>query len=135
MLELIKLSYTQKKKFICLLLTVTCLVLFEESEWVKPCKFAVVVSIGQKTKTKKTKERHKVEEEQKFLALGDLARSRKKVFIEDLFLARWFLRQQQTYMMEWLRDKVMFLKLTTMRYFLSRKEQESVVFVKEEFLH
>ena len=37
--------------------------------------------------------------------------------------------------MEWLRDKVMLLKLTTMRYFVSRKEQESVVFVKEEFLH
>ena len=29
----------------------------------------------------------------------------------------------------------MWLRLTTMRYFLSRKEQESVAFVKEEFLH
>ena len=29
----------------------------------------------------------------------------------------------------------MWLRLTTMRYFLSRNEQESVVFVKEEFLH
>ena len=38
-------------------------------------------------------------------------------------------------MMEWLRDKVMLLKLTTMGYFLRRKEQESVAFVKEEFLH
>ena len=38
-------------------------------------------------------------------------------------------------MMEWLRDKVMWLRLTTIRYFLSRKELESVVFVKKEFLH
>ena len=29
----------------------------------------------------------------------------------------------------------MLLRLTTMRYFLSRKEQESVVVVKEELLH
>ena len=29
----------------------------------------------------------------------------------------------------------MLLRLTTTRYFLSRKEQKSVVFVKEEFLH
>ena len=38
-------------------------------------------------------------------------------------------------MMEWLRDKLMWPRLRAMRYFLSRKEQESVVFVKEEFLH
>ena len=38
-------------------------------------------------------------------------------------------------LMEWLRNKVMWLRLTTIRYFLSRKEQESDVFVKEEFLH
>ena len=31
-------------------------------------------------------------------------------------------------MMEWLRDTVMLLRLTTMRYFLSRNEQESVFF-------
>ena len=37
--------------------------------------------------------------------------------------------------MKWLRDKVMWLRLTTMRYFLSRKEQKSVAFVKEELLH
>ena len=30
--------------------------------------------------------------------------------------------------MEWLRDKAMLLRLTTMRHFLSRVEQESVVF-------
>ena len=36
------------------------LVLFDGFEWVKLCKFAVVVTIGQKAKTKKkTKERHK----------------------------------------------------------------------------
>ena len=51
-----------------------------------------------------------------------------------MLLARYFLRQQQIYMMEWLRDEVMLLRLTTTKYFLSRKEQESVVFVKEEFL-
>ena len=38
-------------------------------------------------------------------------------------------------MMEWLRDKVILQRLTTTRYLLSRKEQESVAFVKEEFLH
>ena len=38
-------------------------------------------------------------------------------------------------MMKWLRDKLMWLRLITMRYFLSRKEQESVVFVKGELLH
>ena len=37
--------------------------------------------------------------------------------------------------MKWLRDKVKWLRLTTMSYFLSKKEQESVVFVKEAFLH
>ena len=37
--------------------------------------------------------------------------------------------------MEWLRDSAMLLRLTTIRYFLSRKEQEPTVFVKEGFLH
>ena len=36
-------------------------------------------------------------------------------------------------MMKWLRDKVMLLRLTTMRYFLSRKEQESVEESKKSF--
>ena len=36
--------------------------------------------------------------------------------------------------MEWLRDKEMLLRLIAVRSFLKRKEQESVVFVKEEFL-
>ena len=64
-------------------------------------------------------------------------RSSNKVFIEriSLFLAHWFLRQQQIYMIEWLRDNVTWLRSTAMGYFLSRKKQESVVFVKEEFLH
>ena len=64
-------------------------------------------------------------------------RSSNKVFIErnSLLLARCFLCQQQIYMMEWLRDDVTWLRLTTMRYLLCRKKQESVVFVKEEFLH
>ena len=34
-------------------------------------------------------------------------------------------------MTEWLRDKVMWLRLTTLRYFLSRKEQKSVVLPKK----
>ena len=37
-------------------------------------------------------------------------------------------------MMEWLEDKVMLLRLRTLRYVFIRKEQESVVFVKEKFL-
>ena len=40
-----------------------------------------------------------------------------------------------TYMIEWLRDKVIWLRLTITRYFLRGKEQESVVFIKEKFLH
>ena len=47
------LPYAQIRWFTCSLLRVTWLVLFEGCEWVKPCKFAVVVSIDQKTKTKK----------------------------------------------------------------------------------
>ena len=38
----------------------------EEFERVKPYKFAVVVSISQKVKTKKTKERQKADEKTKF---------------------------------------------------------------------
>ena len=93
--------------------------------------------MGQKTKTKKERNKDiKQREKQKFLALGDFVRSSKKVFIKgnSLFLTRQFLRHQQTYMMEWLRDKVMLLRLTAVRYFISRKKQESFVFVKEEFL-
>ena len=73
-----------------------------------------VVSKGQKRK-KDRKQRKK----QNFLALGDLVRSSNKVFIEgnSLLLDRQFLRQQYTYMTGWLRDKVMWLRLTTMRYF------------------
>ena len=91
---------------------------------------------ARKRKRKKRKKDIKKREKQNFLPLGALARSSEKVFIEgnSLFLTCQFLRQQQTYMMEWLRDKAMLLRLTTLRYFLSRKEQESVVFVKEEFL-
>ena len=49
---------------------------FSES---KPCKYAVVISIGQKRiRRKDIKQREK----QKFLGLGDLVRSSKKVFIE-----------------------------------------------------
>ena len=42
------------------------LVLSDEFEWAKPCKFAVVVSIGQKAKTKKTKEGQKADGGTKF---------------------------------------------------------------------
>ena len=41
----------------CLLLRVTWLVFFDGFESVKSSKFAVVVSIGHKTETKKTTER------------------------------------------------------------------------------
>ena len=99
----------------------TWLVFFEEFDCVKPCKFAVRVSIDKKTKTKKTNKDIKQREKQNFVALGDLVKSTKKVFIDG--------------MMKRFRGKVMLLRLTTMGYFLSRKEQESVVFVKEEFLH
>ena len=72
---------------------------------------------------------------QNFLALGDLVRNSNKVFIKrnSLFLAHYFLCQQQTYMMEWLRDNVMWLRLTTIRYFLSRKKQEPLFLSKKSF--
>ena len=78
---------------------------------------------AKKRKRKKQKEDRKQTEKQNFLALGDQVRSSNNVFIES------------NNMMEWLKDKVMWKRLTKMRYILSRKEQESVVFVKEEFLH
>ena len=92
---------------------------------------------ARKRKRKKRNKYIKQREKKKFLALGDLLRSSKKFFIEgnSVFLARQFLRQQQTYMKEWLRDKVMLLRLIALRQFLSREQPESVVFVKEEFLH
>ena len=77
----------------CSLIKLTWLVLFDGSERVKPCKFAAVVSIGQKTKTKKTKKRQKAGRQKNFLKLGDLVRSNNKVFIEG---GSFFLRQQQT---------------------------------------
>ena len=66
----------------------TWLVLFDEFNWFKPGRFAVVASTDQKTKTKKWKKDRKQTEKQNFLALGDLMRSSHKVFIEghSLFL-------------------------------------------------
>ena len=61
---------------------------------------------------------------QNVLALRDLVRSSNKVFIESNFrfwVASLF-APRAAYMMEWLRDKVMWQRLTKMRYFLSRKE-------------
>ena len=52
-----------KKLVICSLLRMTRVVLFEESEWAKPFKFGVVVSIGQNAKMKKMKESQKVDRE------------------------------------------------------------------------
>ena len=49
--------YPKEMTHMCLLLRVTWLVFSERFEWVKPCKFAVAVSIGQKTKRIKTKDR------------------------------------------------------------------------------
>ena len=86
-----------------------------------------MVSIGQKAKTKKNKRKAdgKQTEKQDFLALGDLVRSINKVFIESnsfrFWLARFF-APTGAYMMEWLRDEVMWQRLIKMRYFLSRKE-------------
>ena len=48
----------------------TWLVLFDWFDSVKPCEFAVVVSIGQKTKIEKMKETQT--EKQNFIALGDI---------------------------------------------------------------
>ena len=93
---------------------------------------------AKKRKRKKQKKDRKQTEEQNFLALGDLVRSSNKVFIESNSFRSWlasFFAPTAAYMMEWLRDKVMWQRLTKMRYFLSRKGQESVVFVEEEFLH
>ena len=90
----------------------------------------------EKTKKKQKKDR-KQTEKQNFLVLGDLVRSTNKVFIESNSLRFWlasFFAPTATYMMERLRGKVMWQRLTKIRYFLSRKELETVVFVKEEFL-
>ena len=57
---------TLRPKEIFSLLKVTWLVHFAKCEWVKPCKFAVVVSIGQKTKTKNTNGRQRANRETKF---------------------------------------------------------------------
>ena len=85
-------------------------------------KFSVVVSIGQKSKIKKKRKDRKQTEKQNFLALGDLVRSSNKVFIESNSFRFWvasFFAPRAAYMMEWLRDKVMWQRLTKMRYFLS----------------
>ena len=74
-----------------------------------------MVSIGQKRKRKKQKKGRKQTEKQNFLALGDLVRSTNKVFIESNSLRFWlasFFAPTATYMMEWLRGKVMWQRLT-----------------------
>ena len=75
-----------------------------------------------KRKRKKTKERQKAD--------GAAIK-----FPTNAIACFWLASSPIADLMEWLRDKVMWLRLTTIRYFLSRKEQESNVFVKEEFLH
>ena len=79
-------------------------------------------SENQKKKKQKTESRRR----KKFLALGDLVRCSNKVFIESnsfrLWLASFFFEPTVAYMMEWLKDKVMWQRLRKMRYFLSRKE-------------
>ena len=52
--------------------------------------------------------------------------------IACLWLTCFFANSRQDGMVE---RHVMWLRLTTMRYFLSREEEESVSFVKEKFLH
>ena len=52
--------------------------------WVKPCKFAVVVSIGQNIKAKKKRKKDRQQDEkQNFLVLGDLVKSSNKLFIKS----------------------------------------------------
>ena len=57
-------------------------------------------------------------EKQHFLTLGDLVKSSNKVFIKSngfrFCFARFFAPTAE-YMMEWLRDKVMWRRLTKMR--------------------
>ena len=90
MQEWTRLHYAQKRWLMCLLLRVTWLVFSEGFEWVKLCKFAVVVSIGQKKKRIKTKERQKAEGGRKFSGVRWLGEESNKIFIEgnSLSLAR-----------------------------------------------
>ena len=81
-----------------------------------------MVTIGQKAKTKK---KQKKDIKQVLGDLGDLVRSSNKVFIESNIFRFWFasfFAPTAAYMMEWLRDKVMWQRLTKLRYFLSIKE-------------
>ena len=50
-----KSNYVQKRRFLCWLHRVIWFVLFDWVKQVKPCRFAVVASVEQKTKTKKKK--------------------------------------------------------------------------------
>ena len=82
-----------------------------------------MVTIGQKAKTKKTKQKKDIK--QVLGDLGDLVRSSNEVFIESnifRFSFASFFAPAAAYMMEWLRDKVMWQRLTKLRYFLSIKE-------------
>ena len=63
-LHLVNQLHNGKWLFQCSLRRVTCLVLSEGVKWVNPCRFAVVVSVGQKTKTKNDK-RQKADKEKK----------------------------------------------------------------------
>ena len=79
-----------------------------------------------KSENQKKKQKTESRRKKKFLALGDLVRCSNKVFIESnsfrLWLASFFFEPTVAYMMEWLKDKVMWQRLRKMRYFLSRKE-------------
>ena len=58
-------------------------------------------------------------EKQNFLALGDFVRSNNKVFIESNSFRFWFASffgPAAAYMMEWLRERVMWQRLTKVRY-------------------
>ena len=71
--------------------------------WVKPCKFAVVVSIGQNIKAKKKRKKDRQQDEkQNFLVLGDLVKSSNKLFIKSQRL--FFFLPTEKNMMEWPRD-------------------------------
>ena len=108
------------------LIKLTWLVLFDGSECVKPCKFAAVVSIGQKTK-----ERQKADRQKNFLKLDDLVRSNNKVFIEG---GSFFLRQQQTWWNSWKICNVIEIKKNEMlQSFLVEKGWNQWFLLKKSF--
>ena len=79
--------------------------------------------LAKKQKRKKQKTDRKQTEKRNFLALGDFVRNSNKVFIESNSLCFWlasFFAPTAAYMTGWLRDKVMWQRLTKIRYFFKQ---------------